>query len=387
MTPLKLCYICEATQGGVRKHLRDLFTHFARAESGYAVHALLGDRGETGLKAELDAFVARGNFAYDFIPEFQRAIRLRRDARAYAALKEHLRVLKPDIVHTHSSKAGFLGRSAAHYLSLPRILHTPHVFPFQWADGVRGRVYTALERHAAQYSHTIVCVGDGQREDALKRRICDANKLVVIRNGVRLPDAVTADARVAARTALGVPLDAPLVGMVARLAPQKGVGNFVRAAALVLAAQPAVHFVVVGGDLGGAGEVDVRARMREYNVPAERFLLTGHRADAEELYAAFDVVALSSLYEGLPYVLLEAMARGIPVVATDVLGSHDVVVDGDTGFLAPVNDPARIADRLLRLLEDAQLRARCGEAARRHVKREYGFEAFLSGHEKLYAGE
>jgi glycosyltransferase involved in cell wall biosynthesis len=169
--------------------------------------------------------------------------------------------------------------------------------------------------------------------------------------------------------------------MVARLAPQKGVGAFVQAAALVLKQRPDAVFCVVGG---GPLTQQVRARMAELNVTPESFRLLGHREDAPALYPAFDVVALSSLYEGLPYVLLEAMAWGVPVVATDVLGSRDVVADGETGFLARLDDPAAIADRLLRLLNDAALRARCGAAARQRVADEFSFAAFVDGHRKLY---
>src|SRR6185295_16956717 len=118
----------------------------------------------------------------------------------------------------------------------------------------------------------------------------------------------------------------------------------------VLSTHPQAIFVLVGG---GPLEKQLRARAAALKIPAERFYFLGHREDAEALYPAFDLLVLSSLYEGLPYVLLEAMARGVPVVATDVLGSRDVVDDGQTGLLARVNDPRDIADKILTLLNDA----------------------------------
>ncbi len=385
--PRKLCYLCEATQGGVRKHLRDLFRVFSEPGEGYEVHAILGDRGEPGLHEELASLQAqRGEpaFRYTFVPALQRAIRPWRDWRAYCEIKALLRASRPDIVHTHSSKAGILGREAAHSLGVSAIVHTPHVFPFQWVGGLRGGFYFALEKRAVRFCRAIVCVGESQREDALARGVAEAEKLVVIRNG-HDPPAGTAQtavaARAAARQALGLPTDALAVGMVARLAPQKGVGAFVRAAADVLRQRPGAIFCVVGG---GPLEPQVRAQMAALNVRPESFRLLGHREDAPALYPAFDVVALSSLYEGLPYVLLEAMAWGLPVVATEVLGSRDVVVHGETGFLARLHDPADIARWLVQLLDDSALRARCGAAARRRVAEEFSFRGFVEEHRQLY---
>jgi glycosyltransferase involved in cell wall biosynthesis len=183
----RLCYICEATQGGVRKHLRDLLRVFSKLEEGFEVHAILGDRGEPGFREELDQLRASGaNFQYTFVPTLKRAIRPLRDWRAYATIKDCLRAIKPDIVHTHSSKAGILGRHAAHQLGIRGVIHTPHVFPFQWAGGAAGCVYLALECQAACFCRAIVCVGEGQRADALARGVSAADKLVVIRNGIEL---------------------------------------------------------------------------------------------------------------------------------------------------------------------------------------------------------
>jgi len=385
MQKQKLCYVCEATQGGVRKHLRDLIRVFARPEERFEVHAILGDRGEEGFREELEQLrAAPANFHYAFVPALKRPICPWLDLRAYLEIKRLLHELAPDIVHTHSSKAGTLGRRAAHQLGIRRIYHTAHVFPYQWARGVKGRFFLALERQAARFCTALVCVGESQRADALARGLAPAGKLLVIPNGIELPALPAGgekEARRAARAKLELSADAHAVGMVARLAPQKGVGAFVQAAATVLKQRPDVIFCVVGG---GPLQAQVQARLEDLKVPPESFRLLGHREDAPSLYPAFDVVALSSLYEGLPYVLLEAMAWGVPVVATDVLGSRDVVSAGETGLLARVDDPADIAAQLLSLLNDPQLRARFGAAARKRVAEEFSFAAFIEGHRRLY---
>jgi glycosyltransferase involved in cell wall biosynthesis len=378
----KLCYVCESTQGGVRKHLRELIRVFARPTEKFEISCIFGDRGEPGFQAELDGF-ARQNpgFRYTLIPQLRRSISLSSDWRAYSQIKEHLRSYAPDIVHTHGSKGGILGRQAAHLLGISRIIHTPHVFAFQWETGVKKRIYMALERRAARFCQSIICVGEGQRAEALASRIAPEEKLVVIRNGVELPPPVSAEERKRLRESLGLAPDVPSIGMVARLAPQKGVGIFLRAAVETLRARPDAVFVLVGG---GPDEQAVRTRATELKLPPERFKLLGHREDAESLYPAFDVLVLSSLYEGLPYVLLEAMARGVPVVATDVMGSRDVVLDGITGFLARASDPAHIAERILALLNDRLLHDRQGAAARKHIEQQFSFSAFIEGHRRLY---
>jgi glycosyltransferase involved in cell wall biosynthesis len=238
-----------------------------------------------------------------------------------------------------------------------------------------------MERHAAKQCHRIICVGESQYNDALARHVGPAEKLKLIRNGIQTPTSVSAEDRVLLRHELGLPVDAKIVGMVARLAPQKGVGMFVKAAALVRAAHPDVVFALVGE---GPLESEVRTQMKEFSLSSEQFRLLGHHPKAECLYPAFDLVALSSLYEGLPYVLLEAMSYGIPVVATDVLGSRDVVLDGVTGFLSRPHDAAHLASRIQILLEDTAFRRRCGDAAQEHVQKHFSFETFVTDHRDLY---
>ncbi|MCZ7643854.1 MAG: glycosyltransferase family 4 protein [Planctomycetota bacterium] len=364
----------------MRKHLRQLWRCFLAPDEGFEVHALLGDRGEPGLREELAGFEREG-LRVQWLPELGRALRPGRDWSAYRALKRALRERAPDIVHTHSAKAGFLGRLAASACGVRRIVHTPHVFPFLWTRGITSSFYLALERYAAAKCHALVCVGDGQKDAALARGLAPAEKLVVIRNGVALPPAPDAARRLAERARLGLPADAPAVGMVARLAPQKGVGAFLEAAKLVLKRRPEALFVLLGD---GPLEAEVRARAAALGLDRQRMRILGHVEDAEARYPAFDALALSSLYEGLPYVLLEALAWGVPVVATDVLGSRDVIAHEETGLLARSGEPADLAAQLERLLGDATLRARLGEAGRRRVGERFALETFLEGHRRLY---
>ncbi|MBI3828178.1 MAG: glycosyltransferase family 4 protein [Planctomycetes bacterium] len=380
---IKLCYVCEATAGGVRKHLRELMRLFSRPEEGFEIHALLGDRGEPGLAAELEQLRAQG-VRTAVLPALQRPIRLLRDRAAYAEIKRFIRELAPQLVHTHSSKAGFLGRLAAHAAGVPRIVHTAHVFPFQWATGLKGFFYTKLERYAARRCHAIVCVGASQREEALRIGLAPTEKVLLIPNGVEIPPPASLEEIAALRMRLQLPAKAPVVGMVARLAPQKGVRPFLEAAAQVVRARPDAIFVLAGG---GPLEEEARARAAALGLTAGQFRFLGHVEDAERLYPAFDVLALSSLYEGLPYVLLEAMARGVPVVATDVQGSRDVIEHGVSGLLARPGNAADLAAKLSALLGDRSQREKLSGAALARVRERFSLEQFAAGHRKLYRGE
>lgn len=365
----------------MRKQLRLLMQHFTRQESGWQVCALLGDRGEPGFHHELEDARDRG-VNVRLVPSFGRSIRPWRDLSAYRFLKGTLREWKPDVVHTHSAKAGFLGRLAARACGVPRIIHTPHVFPFQWASGMKSRFYYILERFAAQRCNAIVCVGRQQYDLATKRSLTAVSKFHVIRNGVPIPESISPEKRAQLRAQLNLDAKSIVIGMIARLAPQKGVGMFLDCAARVIKANPHAVFLLIGN---GPEEEQTNDRVKALGL-GDRLRLLGHRDDAEHLYGAFDVLTLSSLYEGLPYVLLEGMACGLPVVATDVLGTNELVEDGRSGRLVPPGDAEHMAQCLLELIASPETRERLGRAGRERVRSEFTLETFLSEHERLYAG-
>ena len=307
------------------------------------------------------------------------------DARSLDHLTRLFRCLRPDVVHTHSAKAGFLGRLAARISGVPRVIHTPHVWPFQWARGAARMLYWRLERLAADWCDRLVCVGRGQREFGLASRVAGKHdeKLVVVPNGIDPAPVDAAADRKRVRRELGIMPGDLAVGMVARLAPQKGVGKFLEAAALVARERGDVRFLLVGS---GPLERSVRARARELGLGPARLALLGHREDVPRLCSGFDVFALSSLYEGLPYVLLEAMAARLAIVATRVPGIDDVIEDGVTGRLAPPGDAGEIARAVGGLLSDFDARYDLGSAARRRVVETFPLDRFIDAHARIYEG-
>jgi glycosyltransferase involved in cell wall biosynthesis len=290
------------------------------------------------------------------IPTLGRSIDPIRDMRAFRALRRLFRVTRPDIVHTHSSKAGFLGRLAARRERTPAVIHTVHGWSFHDYMPRRHRVlFTAVERLAARWTDGIVTVSELDRRKGLAAGIGSFELYSVIHELNDLEPFLSADDEPAAsRARLGLPADARVIGTVGRLSDQKDPTTFVHAAAAVAAAIPEARFVMVGhGPLRRhverlVGDLGLR----------DRFLLTGVRADIPAILRSFDVFLLTSLWEGMPLVIPQAMACRVPVVASTADGNRELIRDGHNGLLAPPSSPEQFAREVLRLLHEQDLRDR-----------------------------
>jgi len=321
------------------------------------------------------------------VPALARPVRPGPDGRAYLGLRQVLSDLRPDVVHTHGSKAGILARLAARSVARrPFVVHTVHGWSFHdhMSAAVRA-AYVALERAAARVTDRIVTVSRLDRDKGLAAGIGTLRRYVVIRELNDLgPFLRAADAGLvandAARTALGLPVDVPVVGTVGRLAPQKDPATFVRAAATLARQVPAAHFVMVGG---GPDESEVMALARQLGIDG-RVVLAGHRDDVPALLPAFDVFLLTSRWEGLPLVLPQAMAAGVPVVATAADGNREIVVSGENGLLVPVGAPEAAARAVMRVLTDDALRERL-VAGGRQTAEAYALETTVPQLEALYS--
>jgi glycosyltransferase involved in cell wall biosynthesis len=298
-----------------------------------------------------------------------------------------------DIVHTHTAKAGMLGRLAAHGAGVPRLVHTYHGFPFHEFQALpRRQAYVRIERGLGRITDLALCVGTGVAVEAVRRRLISPERIRtigVVADGPAPahdgPDraahgGLPGSARSRARAALGLPAGATVVGAVGRLTYQKAPGDFV--AALRELSRPDVTGVWVGdGEL--AGQVAAQAR----ETPAVRLVLAGQRGNVAELLPAFDVFLLSSRYEGLPTVVVEAMICGIPVVATAVNAVGDVVVPGETGLLVPPGRPALMADAVRFFLDSPEAAARMAAAAQDRLGKRFGEPALRQALMAAYSGE
>jgi glycosyltransferase involved in cell wall biosynthesis len=295
------------------------------------------------------------------VPWLRREVRPAQDLGAVLALVRHFRRVRPALVHTHTSKAGFVGRLAARLARVPAVIHQPHghVFYGYWSRR-RTALFVALERLAARWTDTLVALTPREVEEHVERGIGRAAQWQVVPSGV--PTAALRAAmpsRAAARARLGLPPGAFVVAGVGRLVPIKGFDLLVEALPEIAARVPSTRVVLIGD---GEERTALEARAAALGVGA-RLHVTGAVSDVTGLIAAADVLAAPSRNEGMGRVLVEAMAIGLPVVATTVGGIPDVVVDGECGRLVAPDDAAALAEVLAELGADAALRAKLGAGA------------------------
>ncbi|MBI4589254.1 MAG: glycosyltransferase family 4 protein [Candidatus Rokubacteria bacterium] len=300
------------------------------------------------------------------LPALTRAVSPTRDLLALWQLFRLIRTERVALVHTHTSKAGFVGRLAAWLARVPVIVHTPHGHIFY---GYYGPTLTAffvgLERLAARLTDRMVVLTERGIEEHLARGIGRREQFRVIPSGVDL-EAVRRGALPyeTARARLGVDSETRLIVGLGRLEPVKGFQSLVRALPLILSVVPSARLLLVGeGSLRPALVAEAHALG-----VGDRFEIAGARLDPAAFLAAADLVVVPSLNEGMGRVLVEAMALGRPVVATRVGGIPAVVADRQTGTLVPSDDPPALAGAVSELLKEPGLRQRMGEAGRQRAE-------------------
>lgn len=335
-------------------------------------------------EASLEHLLAERGLEATKLPDLGRRIRPLGDLHGFLQLLRLVFREKPDIVHTHTAKAGALGRLAVLTYNATRrrrsrclAVHTYHGNVLQGYFGPAGSLAVRLiERALARVTHRVVTISPSQRREIVDRfRIAPDARVSVVRLGLDL-DAffeIHGTDR-AARVGLGLPAESIVFASVGRLAPIKDLGTLLRATAIARQTEPAIRLVIVGD--GGERAPLVALADQLHLGDAVRFV--GWQYDLPHLYAGVDAVALSSRNEGTPVTLIEAMASARPVVATAVGGVPDVVIDGETGLLAPPGDPAALARQMVRLSRSADDREGMGAAGRRAAcsyRQEYLLEA------------
>ena len=309
------------------------------------------------------------------VPALGRRIRPADDLRALAALTAEMRRFRPHIVHTHTAKAGTLGRVAAIAARVPGRVHTFHGHLLKGYFPPRTvRLISVAESILARHTDQLIAVGDRVRHDLLAAGIGDAGQYTVVPPGARLGP--LPDSR-AARQKLGLAADGAVVAYVGRLTRIKRPDRLIAVAREVIAAMPDVVFAICGdGEL--ATELFSAASDLGRSV---RFL--GWRADVETVYAAADLVLLTSDNEGMPVSLIEAGMAGVPAVATNVGSVAEVVKDGSTGLLTRC-DASDLARSVIRLLRDDKLRQQLGEAASSWSSMQFGPERLVADVGRIY---
>jgi glycosyltransferase involved in cell wall biosynthesis len=310
----------------------------------------------------------------EILPALRREIHPLRDWQSYFQIKRAIRSFQPEVVHTHSGKAGLLGRTAAHALGVPAIVHTVHGAPFHPYQGRGARaVFRACEGFAAKRCDALVSVADAMTDLMVDAGVAPRSKFTTVYSGMEVEPFLAANEhRAETRAALGYRDEHVVVGKVARLFHLKGHEYLVRAAQQAVQAQPNLRFLLVGD--GILGDV-IRQQVREAGL-SDHFQFTGlvppQRIPA--LLGATDVVVHTSLREGLARVLPQALIAGKPVISYDVDGAREVVITEETGILLPPKAVEELSAALVRLAADPALRARLGAEGRRRFTEQFRHE-------------
>jgi glycosyltransferase involved in cell wall biosynthesis len=318
------------------------------------------------------------------VPELERSVNPIADVRALWKLYRLIRRGRYHIVHTHSSKAGVLGRIAAKMAGTPLIVHTLHSLVFhEYQPWIVNRTWWLVKKICAPMTDHFLSVSSIISQKAVAAGVDEPGKFTTVYSGMELDWFLNSKADGAAvRREFGIPEDAPVVGKIARLFPLKGHDELLDAAPEIVRRIPNVRFFLIGD---GILYDHLRERARAAGI-LDNFVFAGliQRERIPEMLAAMDVVVHTSLREGLARVLPQALAMGKPCVSFDIDGAPEAVLDGQTGYLVRAYDYQTLADRISRLLADPELRATMGANGRRHVDPAWRTETMVAGTAAVY---
>lgn len=318
------------------------------------------------------------------VPSLVRPISLWKDFCALWTLTGILRAARPAIVHTHTSKAGVLGRIAAWFARVPVIVHTPHghVFYGHFGPG-KSRIFLQIERILSRVTTALVALTSAERDDHLERAVGRADRFAVIPSGIDVER--FRRARVGGRqvpTEFDCPADATIVGSIGWLTDIKGHRVLIEALGHLKDAFPTLHVVIVGS---GGQQSALLAQADSLGL-RDRVHLVGHRDDIERCLAGMDCFVFPSLNEGMGRALIEAMAAGLPVVASRVGGIPAIVRHEENGLLVAAGDSRALSEAVRRILSDSQLAGSLGRNASHSIGNEFGVKAMVDAVESVYRG-
>jgi len=373
MRLINLLYVITKLElGGAQKQLLSLIRHLDKkrfrlflftAEDGLLLPEALSINGLTINKSTC----------------LERPINLLKDLLVLIEIYRFIKKNNIEIVHTHSSKAGILGRLAARVAKVRIILHTVHGWSFNDYQPSMVRLFFIwLERFIARFTDRLIVVSDYDKQKGLWNRIGKEDKYSLIHYGIDFSEFGTKDQNI--REELGININDLAIGMIACLKPQKSPQDFIKLAFLVKKVSPDARFLLVGD---GILRKKTESLIRKFNLE-KQVILTGWRKDIARVLSGIDVFVLTSLWEGLPVSVLEAMASSKPIVSTHTGGVADIIVEGSSGFLVPPKDMDKMSARLVILLKDKNLRIRMGQNAKEALSLNFALRNMIENNQSLY---
>ncbi|MDR2399450.1 MAG: glycosyltransferase family 4 protein [Endomicrobium sp.] len=370
---IKVCYIITKLElGGAQKvalHVakninKDIFDSFIIAGNG-------------GI---LDGIIAKKIELYS-LKDFVREISPLKDLKTLFEIYTVLKRERPNIVHTHSSKAGILGRIAAKLAGVKTIVHTIHGYGFnETQNWIVKNFYIFLEKFCALFSDKLIVVTKEDIKKGLHYKIAKEDTFVLIRAGIDTKFYKSFVPNPEFKPELGISRDMKVVTTIGPFKPQKNLRDFIRAASIVSKRIDNVIFLVVGD---GEQRKELEALIESLNLKY-KILILGWRSDIVEILKASDIFVLTSLWEGLPCTIIESMCCSIPVIANAVDGVKEIVKDRETGFLIEPYDYEKTAENVVYLLNDKHILKDMGLKGFNSISQDYDINTSVKQHENLY---
>jgi glycosyltransferase involved in cell wall biosynthesis len=374
---MKILQIMECTIGGTRRHIRELSCGLCHR--GHDVTAVCSAERDPTFRGDMETMRAAGVEVVEL--PMRRAVSPLADFRHLAFLYRFLGTHPFDVIHTHSSKAGVLGRVAGLCRGRTPLVHTPHTFAFAFKDHfspVKRRFFLAVERLLGARTGRMINVSESERREALSYRVIRPGRIAVVPNGIDPWPFRWAEPP--ERSAFGGRRFSPRLGTVGLLNAAKGHDVLLHAFKKLLEQHPEAGLVIVG-----EGELrEPLSRLIEALGLQENAFLAGFRDDVPEVMKELDLFVLPSLWEGMPYVVMEAMASGVPVVVTNVNGSRDIVEHEKTGLIAPPGDAGALAEACEAVLSAPDLGAAMAREGIGVVLRRYTVARMVERIERVY---
>lgn len=364
--------------GGAQENT--IYTAAMLDKSKFQVDVLSGV--QTGSEGSLIEEAEEQGINLLFINELVREISPIKDVTALIKMFISMRNNSYDIVHTHSSKAGILGRFAAKLAGIPVIIHTIHGWSFHdYLPSYQKQLYIYLEKIAAKFSDALVFVSEADLETGLKIGIGKKSKYRLIRSAIpRIQFNNLEKNKEINRKKLGIPDNVLVIGNVGRLSDQKNPIDWIQIAKKISLEEDNVFFLLVGD---GPLRLDVQEEINEFFL-SEKFILPGLTRDVLSYFSIIDIFLITSLWEGLPRTVLQAMAMGIPVVAYRSGGIPDIVSDGITGYLCKAGDIESMVKKSIFLLNNHLIREEMGRKGNLLIRNDFDLQVMIEQISKLY---
>lgn len=382
---LRICHvITRMIVGGAQENT--LLTIKGHLANGHHVELATGP--SPGREGKLLENTGMPQFPVVEFPDMVREVSAIHDIKAFFALKKYFKAHKFDVVHTHSSKAGILGRLAARAAGVPVVVHTVHGQAFHpYQSKWKNRLFIALERFAAKFCDKIYAVAQAMIDQCVAAKVAPREKYMVVYSGMDTTAFANAAREEELRRKLGIPADARTIVTIARLFHQKGYEYVIPAAEKVLQEMPDVHFLFVGD---GPMYDELNAHLKAKNID-KNFHFAGLIPPNEvcRYLAQADLLWHLSLHEGLPRAVVQALATGIPAIGFALDGTPEVILNGETGYTTAAEDIDAVTKYTLELFSDEEKRRKFGARGKELVLRQFDWQLMADILEaeflKLYA--